>query len=84
MGASGLGVPGLASFRAAGIARVALAVFLFAILASTWPGAGLLAFLSAAAFLIVGALLLAGRPRVLSSAPLALVALDTLLLGLLV
>ena len=84
MGASGLGVPGLAPFRAAGIARVALAVLLFAILASTWPGAGLLAFLSAAAFLIVGALLLAGRPRVLSSAPLALVALDTLLLGLLV
>jgi hypothetical protein len=57
---------------------------LFAILASTSPGAGPLAFLSAGAFLVVGVLLVAGRPRVLSSAPLALVALDALLLGLLV
>ena len=84
MDASGRGIPGLAALPAAGIARVALAVLLFVFLASTSRGAGPLAFLSAGAFLVVGVLLVAGRPRVLSGAPLALVALDALLLGLLV
>ena len=84
MDASGRGIPGLATFRAAGVARVALAVLLFVILAWASPGAGPLAFLSAAALLLVGLLLIAGWPPALSRAPLAPVALDALLLGLLV
>src|SRR4028118_718657 len=65
----------------AGAPRGARAVLLFVILASTSPGAGPLAFLSAGAFLVVGVLLVTGRPRLLSRAPLARVALDALLLG---
>ena len=84
MGASGRGIPGLAALPAGGVGRAALAVLLFVVLASTSPGEGLLAFLSAGAFLVVGVLLVAGRPRVLSGFPLALVALDALFLGLLV
>ena len=84
MDVSSKGIPGLATFRAAGVARAALAVLLFVFLASAPPGAGPLAFLSAGAFLVVGVLLVAVRPRALSDTPLALVALDALLLGLLV
>ena len=84
MGASGRGILGPPALPAAGVARVALAVLLFVILASTSPGAGPLAFLCAGAFLVVGVLLVAGRPQVLSGDPLALVALEALLLGLLV
>src|SRR4028119_1754122 len=84
MGASGRGILRPPALPAAGAARAALAGLLFVILASTSPGAGPLAFLSAGAFLVVGVLLVTGRPRLLSRAPLALVALDALLLGLLV
>jgi len=84
MGTSGRGILRPPALPAAGVARIALAVFLFVILASTLPGNGPLAFPSAGAFLVFGVLLVAGRPRTLSGVPLALVALDALLLGLLV
>ena len=84
MGASDRGVPGPATSPAAGILRSALAILLLVILVWTSPGAGPLALLSAGAFLVVGVLLVAGWPRILLNAPLAPVALDTLLLGLLV
>ena len=82
MGASDRGRAGPAVFPMAGLVRIALAILLFAILALA-PSRPL-AFLSAGVLLAVGALLAFGRPRVLSNAPLALVTLDALLLGLLV
>ena len=84
MGASGRKMPGPSALPVAGGAHVALAVFLFAILARTSPGAGPVALLSAGAALVVGVSLVVGWPRVLLRAPLALVALDALLVGLLV
>src|ERR671916_970353 len=68
----------------AGVARVAMAVLLFAILARASPDAGALALICPGPFLLVGVLLIVGWPRALSRAPLAPVALDALLLGLLV
>ena len=84
MGVSGRGITWPATSPAAGVARVALAVLLFAILARASPDAGALALICAGAFLLVGVLLIVGWPRALSRAPLAPVALDALLLGLLV
>ena len=84
MGASDRVRVGPAVFPVAGVARIALAILLFAILAWSSPGPMALTFLSAGAFLVVGVLLVAGWPRVLLRAPLALVALDALFLGLLV
>ena len=84
MDVSGRGVAWPATSPAAGVARVALAVLLFAILAWASPDGGALALLSAGAFLLVGVILIVGRPRALARAPLALLALDALLLGLLV
>src|ERR687894_2449904 len=84
MGVSGRGITWPATSPAAGVARVALAVLLFAILARASPDAGALALICAGAFLLVGVLRIVGWPRALSSAPLAPVALDALLLGLLV
>lgn len=68
----------------AGLARVALALVLIPILAWNSPGAGPVAFLSAGLALFFGVLLAAGRPRVLTREPLMVVALDSLLIGLLV
>lgn len=84
MGVSDRKIPGPSALPVAGGAHVALAVFLFVILVRTSPGAGPVAFLSAGAALVVGVSLLVGWPRVLSRAPLALVALDAFLVGLLV
>lgn len=73
--------------HAAGLTRVALALVLIPILAWISPGAGPAAFLSAGLALFFGVLLVAGRPRVLvvlAREPLIVVALDSLLVGLLV
>lgn len=78
-GASGPTVP-----SAAGIVPAALGAVLLAILALGVPGAGPAAFVSAGLALVFGGLLAAGRPRVLAREPLAVVALDSLLAGLLV
>ena len=84
MDAPGRGTTGPATSPAAGVARVALAVLLIAVLAWAAPGAGPIAFIAAGGILLAGVLLIAGWPPVLLRAPLAPVALDALLLGLLV
>src|SRR5918997_953367 len=68
----------------AGIARAALGAVLLAILALGVTGAGPAAFLGSGLALVFGGLLASGRPRVLAREPLAVVALDALLAGLLV
>jgi len=77
-------VPGPTVPSVAGIVRVALGVALLAILTLGMPGAGTAAFLSAGLALVFGGLLAFGRPRVMAQEPLAVVALDSLLAGLLV
>jgi diguanylate cyclase (GGDEF)-like protein len=76
--------PGPTATSVAGIARVALGVVLLAILALGTPEAGPLAFVSAGLAIFFGGLLAAGRPLALAREPLAVVALDSLLAGLLV
>src|ERR687893_17186 len=68
----------------AGIARAGLGAVLLGILALGGAGAGPAAFLGAGLALVFGGLLASGRPRVLAREPLAVVALDALLAGLLV
>ncbi|HEV2093882.1 MAG TPA: HD domain-containing phosphohydrolase [Rubrobacter sp.] len=68
----------------AGVVRAALGVVLLAILALGVPGAGPVAFVSAGLALVFGGLLASGRSRVLAREPLAVVVLDSLLVGLLV
>src|SRR5215210_6832505 len=69
---------------AEGVVRMALGAVMLPILALGMPGAGPVAFLSAGLALVFGALLASGRPLVLAREPLAVVALDSLLVGLLV
>ncbi|CAA9418712.1 MAG: hypothetical protein AVDCRST_MAG03-2400 [uncultured Rubrobacteraceae bacterium] len=82
MDASDREIPGPSALPVVGAVHVTLAVFLFVILARTSPGT--VAFLSAGAALVVGVSLVVGWSRVLLRAPLALVALDAFLVGLLV
>jgi len=84
MGKPGRKVSGTTAPHASGLARVALALALFPILAWISLEAGPAAFLSAGLALFFGILLAAGRPWALAREPLAVVVLDSLLVGLLV
>lgn len=84
MSAPGRKVPRMTALPTLGLIRAALALALLPVLAWASPGVGPAAFLSAGLALVFGTLLAAGWPRVLAREPLALVVLDSLLVGLLV